>query len=89
MEEIRSYHNLVKRQLIQNATQPGSSVLDVGCGFGGDLQKWIHAGVRTLDMCDPSAEALVEAKFRASKMKIVPNFYHGDIYLVPQTKSTT
>ena len=56
MEDIRAYHNLVKRQLIQNATQSGSTVLDVGCGFGGDLQKWIHAGVRTLDMCDPSAD---------------------------------
>jgi SAM-dependent methyltransferase len=86
MEEIRSYHNLVKRQLIQSATQPGSSVLDVGCGFGGDLQKWMHAGVRTLDMCDPSAEALVEAKTRASKMKIVPTFYHGDILSCPTNK---
>jgi SAM-dependent methyltransferase len=86
MEEIRSYHNLVKRQLIQNATQPGSSVLDVGCGFGGDLQKWTHAGVRTLDMCDPSEEALVEARSRASKMKTVPNFFHGDILACPTNK---
>ena len=86
MEEIRQYHNLVKRQLIQSATQSGSSVLDVGCGFGGDLQKWTHAGVRTLDMCDPSAEALVEAKLRASKMKIVPNFFHGDILMCPTNK---
>jgi SAM-dependent methyltransferase len=86
MEEIRQYHNLVKRQLIQSATQSGSSVLDVGCGFGGDLQKWTHAGVRTLDMCDPSAEALVEARSRASKMKIVPNFFHGDILVCPTNK---
>jgi SAM-dependent methyltransferase len=87
MEEIRSYHNLVKRQLIQSATQPGSSALDVGCGFGGDLQKWAHAGVRTLDMCDPSAEALIEAKSRASKMKgVEPTFYHGDILACPTNK---
>ena len=86
MEEIRQYHNLIKRQLIQSATQSGSSVLDVGCGFGGDLQKWTHAGVRTLDMCDPSAEALVEARSRASKMKIAPNFFHGDILACPTNK---
>jgi len=86
MEEIRSYHNMVKRQLIQSATQPGSSVLDVGCGFGGDLQKWSHAGVRTLDMCDPSASALTEARSRASKMKIIPTFYHGDILACPTNK---
>ena len=86
MEEIRQHHNLIKRQLIQNTTQQGNSVLDVGCGFGGDLQKWIHAGVRTLDMCDPSAEALTEAKSRASKLAIVPNFYHGDILSCPTNK---
>jgi len=87
MEEIRQYHNLMKRQLIQSATQPGSSVLDVGCGFGGDLQKWAHASVRTLDMCDPSQEALVEARVRASKIKgVTPNFYHGDILSCPSNK---
>ena len=87
MEEIRSYHNLVKRQLIQSATQPGSSVLDVGCGFGGDLQKWVHAGVRTLDMCDPSPEALIEARSRASKIKgLRPTFYNGDILACPSNK---
>ena len=86
MEEIRQHHNLVKRQLIQSATRQGDSVLDVGCGFGGDLQKWIHANVRTLDMCDPNAVALIEAKSRASKLKIPVTFYHGDILSCPSNK---
>jgi SAM-dependent methyltransferase len=38
-------------------------------------------------MCDPSADALVEAKSRASKMKgIDPTFYHGDILSCPSNK---
>ena len=88
MEEIRQHHNLIKRHLIQSATQSGNSALDVGCGFGGDLQKWMHCKVHSLDMCDPSAEALEEAKARASKMKrgLSPNFYHGDILSCPTNK---
>ena len=87
MENIRSHHNAVKRQLIQCTTQTGNSVLDVGCGFGGDLQKWLSCGVRTLDMCDPSLEALAEARSRASKLKgLVPTFYHGDILACPSNK---
>jgi SAM-dependent methyltransferase len=86
MEEVRQYHNLVKRQLIQSVTQPGFSVLDVGCGFGGDLQKWQHTGVRTLDMCDPIPDALSEAKSRASKMTLRPTFYSGDILACPSNK---
>jgi SAM-dependent methyltransferase len=61
--------------------------LDVGCGFGGDLQKWYSCGVRILDVCDPSSEALVEAKVRASKIKgLVPSFYSGDILSCPSNK---
>lgn len=39
MEEIRKNHNNAKRELIQSVTQEGNQILDVGCGFGGDLQK--------------------------------------------------
>ena len=53
MEEIRKYHNESKRLLIQSATREGDSILDVGCGFGGDLQKWRHAGAN-ISMCEPN-----------------------------------
>jgi SAM-dependent methyltransferase len=87
MEKIRQYHNDVKRELILRCVQAGTSVLDVGCGFGGDLHKWVSSGIRTLDMCDPSTEALAEAKSRASKIKgLDPVMYHGDILSCPSNK---
>ena len=85
MEEIRRYHNEEKRLLIERVSRPGDSVLDVGCGFGGDLQKWRHAKVN-LSMCEPEEEALQEAKNRAKNLKCRVNFYQGDIRDCPHRK---
>lgn len=83
MEEIRRYHNDQKRLLIEECAREGMSVLDVGCGFGGDLQKWRHVKVN-LSMCEPDATALEEAKKRAKHMRVI--FYHGDISACPHRK---
>lgn len=89
MEEVRKLHNLAKRSLIQQTTKPGFRVLDVGCGFGGDLQKWSHAGEGNIkiDMCDPSKEAIQEAKKRAKGLNMTNvRFYEGDISACPRFK---
>ena len=44
MEVIRKNHNDAKRNLIQSVSKEGEHILDVGCGFGGDLQKWHKCG---------------------------------------------
>lgn len=85
MEEIRRAHNTFKRELIQSVTRDGDHILDVGCGCGGDLQKWRHAGAN-ISMCDPSETSLDEAKSRAKNLKIRVNFYHGDIFACPNRK---
>jgi SAM-dependent methyltransferase len=85
MEEIRRTHNEAKRSLIQGVTREGDSILDVGCGFGGDLQKWKRCGAN-INMCDPEPSALEEAKSRAKNMKIRVNFYEGDITNCPNRK---
>jgi ubiquinone/menaquinone biosynthesis C-methylase UbiE len=85
MEEIRRYHNEEKRRLIERVARPGHSVLDVGCGFGGDLQKWRHAKVN-LSMCEPDPVALQEAKNRAKTLKCRVNFYEGDITACPNRR---
>jgi SAM-dependent methyltransferase len=85
MEEIRKNHNNAKRDLIQSVTRAVNQILDVGCGFGGDLQKWYNCGAN-ISMCDPEPEALMEAKSRAKNMRMRVNFYEGDIHNCPNRK---
>jgi SAM-dependent methyltransferase len=86
MEEIRKAHNLFKREIIQAVCQgDGLQVLDVGCGYGGDLQKWKHVGAH-VSMCDPSADALEEARTRAKGLKMHVSFYLGDVSACPNRK---
>jgi SAM-dependent methyltransferase len=85
MEEIRRNHNNAKRELIQCVTREGHQILDVGCGFGGDLQKWHKCGAN-MSMCDPEPSALVEARSRAKNMHMRVNFYEGDIHSCPNRK---
>lgn len=82
MEELRKNHNIAKRNLIEHATQRHDAILDVGAGFGGDLQKWRDVGAR-IHMCDPDPKALEEARRRAKNLKIHANFYEGDIFNCP------
>ena len=85
MEELRKTHNEAKRTLIQSVTESGNSILDVGCGFGGDLQKWHKCGAN-MNMCDPVPSALEEARSRARNMHLRVNFYEGDIHGCPNRK---
>lgn len=85
MEGVRKFHNDVKRALIREVTRRDEHVLDVGAGFGGDLQKWAQVGAR-VNMCDPEATALEEAKRRAKSLNLSVNFYHGDIQACPKRK---
>ena len=85
MDDIRKAHNNFKKDLIQKSTDNGDLVLDVGCGCGGDLQKWRHAGAN-INMCDPDEKSLEEAKSRAKNLKIRVNFYNGDIFNCPNRR---
>ena len=84
MEAVRRQNNLKKRSIIDDACsgRPGAQVLDVGCGFGGDLQKWSAHDVR-VNMCEPDPSALKEAKRRADSLGIHVRFIEGDIRNCP------
>lgn len=89
METVRRLHNNAKRELIQGVLSSGTyeSVLDVGCGRGGDIQKWLRFQVR-LDMCDPNTHLLAEARRRATGMNVqdAVRFFGGDIMKCPNVK---
>ena len=83
MDNVRKLHNNEKRELIQRVVKPGHRVLDVGCGYGGDLHKWtsVYANV---DMCDPDENAVKEAKKRIAEMKLKIRVLIGDIRTCPR-----
>ena len=83
MEKIRRHHNLLKRQLITDAVGSSSNVLDVGCGFGGDLQKWQAQGVK-LTACDPDPSAIQEALKRSRNIKYNIRLLVGDVSACPR-----
>ena len=43
---MRAFNNWIKSNMILTYCKNNSTVLDIGCGRGGDLIKFIHAGVR-------------------------------------------
>ena len=53
---LRDFHNLwVKKRLIVGACRPGGTLIDLACGRGGDLPKWIAANLKFvygLDLVD-------------------------------------
>jgi SAM-dependent methyltransferase len=65
---MREFHNWIKSILIYTYCQPLSknkndkpskaSVLDIGCGRGGDINKWFHARVGDYVGIDPDYEGL-------------------------------
>jgi SAM-dependent methyltransferase len=69
MEELRKLHNNEKRNLITKWVKPGSTVLDCGCGRGGDWWKWkaVRASIYAID---PDEESLAEAENRAIEMNL-------------------
>lgn len=79
MDELRKLHNKCKRDLITRWVAPGSTVLDCGCGRGGDLWKWKAVRARIFAI-DPDAESLVEAENRAREGRLDVMFLgRGDI----------
>jgi ubiquinone/menaquinone biosynthesis C-methylase UbiE len=73
MDALLKLHNNCKRQLIVKWVRPNSTVLDCGCGRGGDWWKWKTVKARVFAI-DPDAESLVEAQKRALENNIPINF---------------
>ena len=68
---FREFHNWIKSIIIFSYCDPikdyitgkvrKKSVLDIGCGRGGDIEKWYHARVGELIAIDPDYEGLFGA----------------------------
>jgi SAM-dependent methyltransferase len=82
MALIRKENNEIKKNLIQKWVPVGASVLDVGCGQGGDIHKWTHARIGRLIGIDPNPSAIEEAR-RRGKGKTWATFDVGTIESAP------
>ena len=81
--DLRKQNNAVKRDLIQKWVHAGTSVLDVGCGQGGDIHKWSHAHVGRLVGVDPNSSAIEEARRRSKGHSSWSRFNVGTIESAP------
>jgi hypothetical protein len=63
IKEMRKYHNKEKKSIIQKYARK-KRVLDLGIGFGGDLQKYQESEITRLIGVEPSETNLVECQHR-------------------------
>ncbi len=82
METFRKTNNQIKRDFLAHWVHRGATVLDVGCGQGGDIHKWRHVGVKRLVGVDPNPWAIEEARRRA-RNDTFASFVTGDIRDAP------
>lgn len=66
---LKRFHNDVKRALLQKFVPPGTRLLDIGAGRGGDVRKWADCGVAFAKGLDLSAAELKEAARRAQALR--------------------
>lgn len=61
---MKQRHNAVKKDLLERYARNAGALLDVCCGRGGDVHKWIRCGIRQVVGVDISAVELQEARAR-------------------------
>ena len=64
--EMKKFHNLMKRNLLRTFATLQERVLDLGCGRGGDIEKWKECKVGYVRGIDISTNEIDEARRRAS-----------------------
>jgi len=76
----KQFHNWIKSQMISLYGSNGR-LLDLGSGRGGDMQKWISAGIKDVVGIELSKQAIEEAKkrYEPNKSKINIKYFQGDL----------
>lgn len=66
---MNKYHNAVKESLIKKVSDKKTSLFDLACGKGGDLNKWIKSGYKTVvgvDISSDNIENPIDGIFKRS-----------------------
>ena len=64
---MQAFHNAVKRELLDRFVPRGGRLLDLACGRGGDVHKWLSRGLSSVTGLDVSAKSLQEARGRYAR----------------------
>ena len=69
--ELKKFHNAEKRRVIEEYAKicDATSLLDLACGRGGDLQKWVASGLEFVRGLDQSSVEIQEARRRARSLR--------------------
>lgn len=68
LTNARKYNNFVKNQILKKYSK-GNSLLDLACGKGGDIHKWISLGIKYVKGYDLDLGSIKEARSRYNKIK--------------------
>lgn len=84
--KLRSFNNWIKFVLISKYSERGCTVLDIGCGKGGDLFKWGRAGCSGFIGVDIAEVSVAQARERYDKVRhkrFWADFCVGDAFEEP------
>jgi len=65
---MRKFHNNIKKELIKKYASNSEKVIDLCCGKGGDMHKWIKSNIKYVIGYDINEDYLKEANIRYSKI---------------------
>ncbi|KAG5518416.1 hypothetical protein PMAC_002809 [Pneumocystis sp. 'macacae'] len=88
---LKNFNNWIKSALIRRFSKTFPEdipilVLDIGCGKGGDLLKWVKAGIAGYIGIDSAEVSIMQARERYRRLKFfnfVAKFYVLDCYANP------
>ena len=66
---MRRFHNNVKRQLYEKYTNNIDKLLDLACGKGGDLDKWVSNNIKNVVGYDIDEKSILEAQRRVNEYR--------------------
>lgn len=78
--DMKKFHNKIKRDLIKKYAKNNDIIIDLGCGKGGDMHKWINTNIKYVKGYDINKEYLKEAEDRYEKIKNQKNINTEIIY---------
>lgn len=84
----RKYHNIIKRDLIMTYMKDGT-VIDLGAGKGGDLNKYQDAKVKQLYAVEPNPVNIAEMSRRLSSMPQSALDFKNRVVMIPARAQDT